>query len=344
MLSILLPSFFLYLFSMFNILGIKKYLFINQIIFLALSLIAYFVIKKYGRTFFQLNTYLLYWFFILTLVFTYVLGLEVKGSRRWIDLKVFNFQPSEFFKVFFILFMAHLLSRKYRGVNEFFVFLVSIFYFIIPTFIIFKQPDLGNALVYVSIFVTMLLFSSLPKRYLIYIAIFLIVTLPFSWFLLKDYQRARVLSFVRPGVSQQGSSYNMIQAIITTGSGQFVGRGLGLGTQSRLYFLPENHTDFAYASLVEQFGFFGGFIVIILYIFLVFRLCIKAINLFMRRDENSRESFLYVMGFMSYIVFQITVNIGMNIGLVPVAGIALPFISYGGSSLMALFMGMAFLP
>lgn len=344
MLSILLPSFFLYLFSMFNILGIKKYLFINQIIFLILSLVAYFVIKKYVRTFFQLNTYLLYWFFILTLVFTYVLGLEVKGSRRWIDLKVFNFQPSEFFKVFFILFMAHLLSRKYRGVNEFFVFLVSIFYFIIPTFIIFKQPDLGNALVYVCIFVTMLLFSSLPKRYLIYIAIFLIVTLPFSWFLLKDYQRARVLSFVRPGVSQQGSSYNMIQAIITTGSGQFVGRGLGLGTQSRLYFLPENHTDFAYASLVEQFGFFGGFIVIILYIFLVFRLCIKAINLFMRRDENSRESFLYVMGFMSYIVFQITVNIGMNIGLVPVAGIALPFISYGGSSLMALFMGMAFLP
>lgn len=329
---------------MFNILGIKKYLFVNQIIFLVLALFVYFVIKKIGRTFFQLNTYLLYWFFILTLVFTYVLGLEVKGSRRWIDLKVFNFQPSEFFKVFFILFMAHLLSRKYRGVNEFFVFLVSIFYFIIPTFIIFKQPDLGNALVYVSIFITMLLFSSLPKRYLVYIAIFLIVTLPFSWFLLKDYQRARVLSFVRPSVSQQGSSYNMIQAIITTGSGQFVGRGLGLGTQSRLYFLPENHTDFAYASLVEQFGFFGGFIVIILYIFLVFRLCLKAINLFMRRDEQSRENFLYVMGFMSYIVFQITVNIGMNIGLVPVAGIALPFISYGGSSLMALLMGMAFLP
>jgi len=136
----------------------------------------------------------------------------------------------------------------------------------------------------------------------------------------------------------------MIQAMITIGSGQFFGRGLGLGTQSRLYFLPENTTDFAYASLVEQFGFFGGFFVILFYSVIIYHIAKKTVKFFFDRTEDGRSNFLFSLGMLVYLIFQVFVNIGMNMGLLPVAGVALPFISYGGSSIMALLIGFALLP
>ncbi len=136
----------------------------------------------------------------------------------------------------------------------------------------------------------------------------------------------------------------MIQSVVTIGSGKLLGRGLGLGTQSRLYFLPENHTDFAFGSLVEQFGFFGGGLVLIFYGVIIFLIASRAVKFYFQKDEEGKKKFLFCLGMLSYVVFQVFINIGMNLGLLPVAGVALPFISYGGSSLVSFLIGFALIP
>ena len=170
------------------------------------------------------------------------------------------------------------------------------------------------------------------------------MAVPLCWKVMKNYQRDRIVSFFNPNLDRQGTAYNMTQAIITVGSGKFAGRGLGLGTQSRLFFLPENHTDFAYSSLVEQFGFIGGFTVIVLYLTIAFYLIRKLMVYYYLKDPADKAKFLYLVGFFSYFIFQIFINLGMNLGLFPVTGIALPFISFGGSSLVAVLIGIALIP
>jgi rod shape determining protein RodA len=189
----------------------------------------------------------------------------------------------------------------------------------------------------------MLLVSDIPKRYLVVSGIILFFLLPFSWFFLHDYQQARIVSFFQPHSDSQGDAYNMIQAIITVGSGQFFGKGLGLGTQSRLFFLPENNTDFAFSSLVEQFGFIGGFFVILAEFSLIAMLFIRAYKFIGGTDADTRYKYLYSMGLAFLLCIQTGVNVGMNLGMLPIAGIALPFISYGGSFFVALCIGFALL-
>lgn len=344
MIGIILAATFLYAFSIFNILGIRRGLVLNQLFFAAVAVGAYILVKKIGRPFFRRNAHLFYWLFIVILLITYIIGLEVKGSRRWIDFFFFSFQGSEFFKIFFILFLAEFLSKTHKNISKLLLFVISVFYFILPTFIIFKQPDLGNALVFFFIYFTLLLFSQLPKKYFAYCSVAVAAFLPIGWFFLHSYQKDRILSFINPHLDQQGTSYNMIQAIITTGSGKLFGHGLGLGTQSRLAFLPENQTDFAFSSLVEQFGFVGGFIVLALFASFIYYIVKKLLAHYGQKDEDEKANFLYTLGFVAYLFFQILVNIGMNLGLFPVAGIALPFISYGGSALVAIAIGLALLP
>jgi rod shape determining protein RodA len=170
------------------------------------------------------------------------------------------------------------------------------------------------------------------------------VLAPIGWLFLHSYQKARILSFLNPHIDTQGTAYNMIQAVITIGSGKFMGRGMGLSTQSRLYFLPENTTDFAFASLVEQFGFVGGIVVIAMYAALIYFIIRRAAKYFHSQDKEGRANFLYTIGILSYLLFQIFVNIGMNMGLLPIAGVALPFVSYGGSAVLALLIGLALIP
>jgi len=203
---------------------------------------------------------------------------------------------------------------------------------------------LGNAMVYFFIFFTMILFSEMPKKYLIYFCLILVVSLPVAWNFMKDYQKDRITSFLNPKVDSQGTAYNMTQAIITVGSGKLLGKGMGLGTQSRFYFLPENHTDFAFSSLVEQFGFVGGLSVIVLYLLIIYLIIMRIFKFYFAHDQIDKSKFLYLVGFLSYFIFQTLVNIGMNLGLFPVTGIALPLISYGGSSFVATMIGMALLP
>lgn len=340
----MIASFILIFFGLFNLFGLNQSLFFRQLIFVTIGIAFYFSFKAIGRHFFKMNAWLFYWLMAAILVITFIVGIEVKGSRRWLDLYFFNFQVSEPFKVFFILFLSQLLTSKKLLENQLAFFTKTFLYFAVPAFIIFKQPDLGNATVFFFIYLSMIFFSDGAGRHLFYLVIMGLVAGPIGWLFLKNYQKARLVSFLNPHLDTQGTAYNMIQAVITIGSGKFWGKGLGLSTQSRLYFLPENTTDFAFASLVEQFGFFGGFLVILFYGIVIYAIAMRAIKFKNSPDREGRANFLYCIGFLSYLVFQIFVNIGMNMGLLPIAGIALPFISYGGSTVLATLIGLALLP
>jgi len=331
-------------FGLFNLFGLNHNLFFRQLIYLIIGFLGYYFLKSVGSHFFRINSKFFYWLFIGILLITFIVGLEVRGSKRWLNFYFFNFQGSEFFKVFFILFLAELLTIKNILANSFFNFIKIFLYFLIPFIIIFKQPDLGNAMVYFFIFIVLIMFSTVPKKYLTYLIGLIISLTPIGWFLMKDYQKARILSFINPNLDTQGTAYNMIQAVITIGSGMFFGRGLGLSTQSRLFFLPENTTDFAFASLVEQFGFFGGFFVLIFFTLIIIHLVQRTIYFYYQKTEDGQKKFLYCLGILTYFVSQTIINLGMNMGIMPVTGIALPFISYGGSSVIAILLGLALLP
>ena len=341
---IIISSVFLSIFGLFNLFGLNHDLFFRQLIYLIFGFLGYYFLKSIGNNFFRINNKFFYWFFIGILLITFMVGLEVRGSKRWLNFYFFNFQSSEFFKVFFVLFLTEILTVKNILANSFFNFIKIFLYFLLPFLIIFKQPDLGNAMVYFFIFVTLITFSTVPKKYLGYLIGLIISFTPVGWFLMKDYQQARILSFISPHLDTQGTAYNMIQAVITIGSGMFFGRGLGLSTQSRLFFLPENTTDFAFASLVEQFGFFGGFFVLIFFTLIFIHLAKKTIYFYYQKSEDDQKKFLYCLGILTYFVSQTIINLGMNMGIMPVTGIALPFISYGGSSVMAILLGLALLP
>ncbi|MDH7476631.1 MAG: FtsW/RodA/SpoVE family cell cycle protein [Microgenomates group bacterium] len=344
MTSLLLPTFFLITFGFFNLLGINQTSAINQLFNFVLGFIVFFIIKKIGYRFFKNNSLFFYWFFVGLILLTFFIGISVKGSKRWINLYFTNFQSSEFFKVFFIIFLADFFSKVDKKVNDLKIFIQSFFYFILPTFAIFKQPDLGNAIIVSLIYLTLLIFSGIPKKYLFCLFSAIIISLPVGWLSLKSYQKERIISFFSPEVDSQGTAYNMTQAVITIGSGRFFGRGLGKGTQSQLLFLPENQTDFAFASLVEQFGFFGGFLVIFLYFIMAVKLIKKIIKYYYQKSKEGIYNFLFNLGIFGYLIYQVFINIGMNLGLMPVAGVALPFISYGGSAFTSLMIGFALLP
>ena len=343
--NVIILSIFLSIFGLFNLLGINPDLFWRQLINLLIGLSLYLVIRHIiGRNYISNNHKFFYLVTFLITVFIFFIAPEIKGSRRWLNLYFFNFQSSEFLKIFFISFMASFFSQKGIFENNLRYFMKSFIYFVIPTIFVFKQPDLGNAAVIFFIYMVMMLFSKNFKQNITYFISIFLVLIPIGLFFLKDYQRNRLLSFVNPHLDTQGSSYNMIQAVITIGSGRFLGNGLGLGTQSKLYFLPENSTDFAFASLVEQFGMLGGGLVLIFYGLIFLIIIKKAIKFYYQRDESSHRYFLYCIGLLAFLFFQVVVNIGMNMGVLPIAGIALPLISYGGSSILSYMLALALIP
>lgn len=339
----LIPTFLLLVFGLFNLAGIKPYLLTNQIIYAVVAIIVFFIVKKIGVIFFRLNALPIYVVFIVFLILTLIVGEDINGSRRWINLFVFNFQPSEFFKIFSILILSDFLAKNQRILSNFSTFLLIIISFTIPAFLIYLQPDFETAVLISAIFLIICLFSEIPKKFIFSFVGFGLLLTPLVWFLLEDYQKNRILSFINPAVDPQGTAYNMAQSIITIGSGQLFGRGLGLGKQSTLFFLPENHTDFAFASLVEQFGFIGGLTIIILFFFIAWMLILTILRNMNKKSEHSRFQYFFTTGFFIYFIFQVFINIGMNLGILPVSGTALPLISYGGSSMLTWMIGLALL-
>lgn len=269
----------------------------------------------------------------LLLIIIFFLGYESRGAVRWFNFGIFQFQPSELTKLGFILFLAAFLQEKI-GKIDFFSFFISLVLTAIAVILVFLQPDLGTALVFLAIWLGILIASGLKLRHFLYLIIFACLMTVVIWFNLQPYQKARLTTFLNPSFDPLGAGYNVLQSKIAIGSGQFFGRGFGHGPQSQLRFLPESKTDFVFASIAEEWGFLGASIIIFLFVFLLIKL------LFIYKNSQDNFAALISIGVFIMIFVQVFVNIAMNLGLIPVTGIPLPLISQGGSSLLVTMMSL----
>lgn len=279
----------------------------------------------------------LYILSLILLGITLFVGFESRGATRWISVMGFRLQFSEILKPFLLASLAVFLENRPVGRSDLRHFAKALLLALIPTLLIFKQPDLGSAIVYFASFTAMVFASGISLAYVAAIGIVGLVFLPLVWHFLAGYQQNRILSFFNPGLDPLGTSYNAIQATIAVGSGMFFGWGLGRGTQSQLLFLPEHHTDFVFASLAEEMGFFGAIILLVIYFVLIWR-ALKISSL-----ATDKLAKILAAGIAVMLLSQVFINVGMNLGIMPVTGITLPLVSYGGSSVLATMISLGIL-
>ncbi|MEK9143022.1 MAG: FtsW/RodA/SpoVE family cell cycle protein [Patescibacteria group bacterium] len=323
-------------FGLFILLSISNVLFFAQLGFMLAALAIGVVVALVDASILLWIAPYAYVVSLLLLMSSYV-GPVIRGATRWIIIGPVQLQPSELVKPLLILaFSWAMRAFPPRTVKGFFIQSIL---FIIPFLLVFRQPDLGSSIVYGVMWLSMMIAAGFPLRYVIVGFLVALLLIPIGWRGLHDYQQTRIRTFVNPGVDPRGAGYNAIQAMIAVGSGQLFGRGLGRGTQSHLRFLPEYHTDFIFATLVEELGFFGGVLLLSGYGFLLWRIVVPLV----RGVIASFEPFVYSVGLFSMILCQIVINTGMNMGIIPITGITLPFVSYGGSSLLSLAVSYGFL-
>ncbi len=256
-------------------------------------------------------------------------GTSALGAQRWIQIGPFTLQPSEFAKLFMIICLARLLANNKSGFQTWKSLAPVAAVMTIPTFLIFIQPDLGTSLVFAALTFGMLYICGLKMQLVKRALIALVALFPLIWFfVLHEYQKMRILVLLDPEVDPYGSGYHVIQSKISIGSGGFIGQGLFEGTQSQLNFLPENHTDFIFSVIGEELGFVGAIFVLFLYFILLYR------TIMISRASGDAFGSLLACGIFSMWLFQIFINVGMTLGIMPVTGIPLPFMSYGGSALL----------
>lgn len=304
-------------------------LFSQQLIFFVIGFALYLIFSSLDYRLWKRFNWIFYIFSLLFLISAFF-GAKVRGASRWIDIGGINLQPSELIKPLFILIIVSFLAKE--GDKQVSRRLKSLFIFLPILILIFRQPDLGNVLVYLFTYLSIMVADGLPLLYLAISSLVFGILLPLFWFVLKDYQKLRLLSFINPYADPIGAGYNSIQAMIALGSGQLLGLGLGRGTQSHLRFLPEFHTDFVFASLGEELGFVGASMVIIFYLILLGRI--------LKAGSSTKDDFgkLMTLAIFAQLFIQVFINIGMNLGLLPITGITLPLASYGGSSIISTFI------
>ena len=270
---------------------------------------------------------------MLTLLF--VLGSVTRGAQSWFDLGAFSFQPVDLAKVALILILSKYFSRRHIEIRHVRHIVVSGIYTLIIFLLVLLQPDFGSSIIILCLWLGIILLSGISKKQLFYVLGIGVLVAVLMWqFVFRDYQKARIVSFIHPLADIRGAGYNAYQSTVAVGSGELIGKGIGYGTQSKLKFLPEYQTDFIFASFAEEWGFTGVIVVLSLYGTLIFRLLYVA-----RRGESNFET-LFCLGVSVLLLSHITINVGMNIGLLPVTGITLPFMSYGGSHLLAEFVSL----
>lgn len=300
----------------------------RQIIWFAIGTIFFFIIILTDYTLFHPMSKYIYILNIVMLVATLLFGKVVGGSQRWISVGGFQIQPSEFAKLAIIITLSSFFANNQENVKSFKTLFISLCHVFVPFVLIFKQPDLGTSLVLLFIWFFISLSAGVSVKQLFFLGIAGIGFLPIAFHFLKDYQKKRLITFLDPSVDPLGSGYHIIQSKIAIGSGGIFGKGLCGGSQSQLNFIPGQHTDFIFSSLGEEFGFIGCVFVLILFFILVQRgLTIASVA----KDNFGK----YVsVGVVSLFMFHIFVNIGMTVGIMPVVGLPLPFLSYGGSNLL----------
>ncbi len=332
---LLVPVFALVTIGMVTLLSLNKSLFLNQAFTLSLGVISFFVVSKFRAETFQQLYKPIYFISIGLLLTVLIIGYESHGAIRWISVFGFPIQFSEVLKPFLSLaFAAYLTKKDNTSLRTFITSLVLL----LPIFLLIAfQPDLGNALIYAAVTMIILLVYGFPLKFFTYLFLPFVFASPFIWGLLHDYQRKRIITFINPTSDPLGSSYNVIQAIIAVGSGKFLGKGLSQGTQSGLRFLPERHTDFIFATLSEGLGFIGSLVVVLCFVIL----CVKIYLIFSHMENPFAR--LFAVATFGFILVHFFVNIGMNVGLLPIVGVTLPFVSYGGNSLLSNFVMLGIL-
>lgn len=279
----------------------------------------------------------IYFAMIGALIVVLFFGATIRGTSGWIQLGGFQVQPVEFSKIVLALFLASFISQKRTELGDFVRLLTSFVLTAALILLVLRQPDLGSALVLAGMWLGMVVIAGMRKSHLALLAGACMATVLMSWIFLAPYQKDRILNVIHPEVDPQGSGYNVLQSLVAIGSGGITGKGVGHGSQSQSNFLPERHTDFIYAVTVEELGLVGGVLTLFLYAILLWRIARIALL------SSDNFGYLLAIGIGCMLLIQITVNIGMNAGLLPVTGIPLPFVSYGGSSLLSCCIGIALL-
>ncbi|MGI6252719.1 MAG: rod shape-determining protein RodA [Aminivibrio sp.] len=305
----------------------------RQILWGAISAAAYIMVLQLGYTRIFSWAYRIYTFALVLLFAVMALGLTVKGSQSWFHLGFFRFQPAEFGKVALILVLSKHLCRYPPVTGP--AFAGSLALAALSGGLVLLQPDAGSAMVYGIITMAAIVAAGSPWKYPAGLAALGTAAIPLGWHFLKEYQKMRIRVFIDPWVDPLGAGYNVIQSRIAVGSGGLLGKGFMEGMQSKLRFLPEPHTDFIFSVYCEEFGFIGAILMLLLFGALFWRLIETGM-----RSKDTRAKVL-IAGTAAWLWFQVTESIGMSMGLLPVTGLPLPLVSYGGSSLLALSIVLA---
>lgn len=279
--------------------------------------------------------YSFYGFSLLLLILVFASGTIGMGARRWLVIGFLNLQPSELMKVALVLALARYFHDRSVstgiGITDLFTPMLMI---LIPTIFVIKQPDLGTAVILMAVGMVVIIAAGLDWKIFTALIILLGASMPLGWSMMHDYQRRRILTLFSPEKDPLGAGYHIIQSKIAIGSGGILGKGFMAGSQSQLNFLPERHTDFIFSVLAEEWGFVGGLLLLTMYCMIFLR------TLFIASMASDRYGLLTVIGLTALFSFQVMINMGMVIGLLPVVGIPLPMISYGGSSMLTLMIAM----
>ncbi|MFA5021566.1 MAG: rod shape-determining protein RodA [Patescibacteria group bacterium] len=302
----------------------------KQVTFAILGLFILFFLSFLNYRLWQDFSYLAYTFTAILLVAVVFFGKTIRGTTGWFSVLGFNFQPVELAKVALIMFLAWFLSQKGESIKELKNFFIAGGIAGFYCLLVLMQPDFGSAVILFLIWLLMMIFAQADKKHLVALFILLILAGVMAWFFfLQPYQKDRILTFLSPQADPYGRGYHVRQAMTAVGAGGLLGQGLGFGSQSQLKFLPASQTDFIFAVIAEELGFFGVGLVFFFWSIILYRL-VKA-------AKSVKDSFalFFILGVSAMFFCQIIINIGMNIGIVPVTGISLPFLSYGGSFLVS---------
>ncbi|MEK7069346.1 MAG: rod shape-determining protein RodA, partial [Patescibacteria group bacterium] len=312
----------------------------KQIIWVIVSFLVFFIFSFIDFRFLKRTDVLVSLFLFLSfiLLLLFILGQVSHGAKSWFNFGLFSFQPADTIKLILVLILAKYFSRRHVEIGDIKHILISGFYAFLPFVLVLLQPDFGSAMIIFFIWLGMVLVSGISKMHLFMVFLSgILIFVSFWFFIFAPYQKARISNFINPLADIHGSGYNAFQSTIAVGSGQVLGKGLGFGTQSRLKFLPEPQSDFIFASFSEEWGFIGSVTLLLLYSLVIWRVLVSA------SYGASNFEILFGMGIAILFMSHILVNIGMNLGLLPVTGIPIPFMSYGGSHLLTEFMGLGIL-
>lgn len=318
----------------------ESLLYDKQVAWIAFSFIVFFALSFFDWRFLR-RTYVLVWLFLLSVVALFLLlafARAMKGAQSWFNLGAFLVEPVDPVKLVLIAILAKYFSRRHIEIAHIRHILVSGFYALVFFLLVIVQPDFGSAIIIFLLWLGMVFVSGISKKHLA--LVFCVGAAAFAglWlYVFRDYQKQRIVNFIHPLADIRGTGYNAYQSTIAVGSGEVFGKGVGFGTQSRLKFLPEYETDFIFSAFAEEWGFAGVLLLFSLYGVVIWRILIHA----MRGATNFEM--LFGLGLSIFFMSHFVINIGMNIGVLPVTGVTLPFMSYGGSHLLTEFVGLGIL-